>query len=53
MEITKVICVVGVQEVVPEPSNVSDCIKAFLNDPQWLKHIKDPQMTNQEANFFK
>ena len=29
-------------EVVPEPNNVSGCIKAFLDDPQWLEHIVDP-----------
>ena len=31
-------------EVVPKPSNVSDCIKTFLDDPQWPEHIKDPQL---------
>ena len=31
-------------EVVPKPSNVSDRIKAFLDDPQWPEHIKDPQL---------
>jgi hypothetical protein len=31
-------------EVVSEPNFVSDHIKAFLDDPQWLKHIKDPQL---------
>ena len=30
-------------EVVTEPNNVSDRIKAYLDDPQWLEHIKDPQ----------
>ena len=29
-------------EVIPEPNIVSDHIKAFLDDPQWPKHIKDP-----------
>ena len=28
--------------VIPEPNTVSDCIKAFFDDPQWPKHIKDP-----------
>jgi hypothetical protein len=23
---------------------VSDGIKVFLDDPQWLEHIKDPQL---------
>ena len=31
-------------KVVPEPNTVSDCIKAFLDDPQWLKHFKDPEL---------
>ena len=31
-------------EVVPEPITVSDRIKAFLEDPQWPEHIKDPQL---------
>ena len=29
-------------EVVPEPNIVSGHMKAFLDDRQWLKHIKDP-----------
>ena len=29
-------------EVVPEPNIVSDRFKAFLDDPQWLEHIKEP-----------
>jgi hypothetical protein len=29
-------------EVVPEFSTMRDCIKAFLDDPQWPEHIKDP-----------
>jgi hypothetical protein len=31
-------------EVVPEPNTMSDCIKAFLDNPQWPGHIKDPQL---------
>ena len=31
-------------EVILEPNTVSDCIKAFLDDPLWPKHIKDPQL---------
>ena len=31
-------------EVVPEPIIVSDCIKAFLEDCQWPKHVKDSQL---------
>ena len=31
-------------EVVPEPNIVSDCMKVFLDNPQWLEHIKDPQV---------
>ena len=31
-------------EVVLKSNTVSDCIKAFLDDPQWPKHIKDPQL---------
>ena len=33
-----------VLEVVSEPYIVSDRIKAFLDDPQWPKHIQDPQL---------
>ena len=29
-------------ELVPELNTVSDRIKVFLDDPQWLEHIKDP-----------
>ena len=36
-------------EVVSESNIVSDRIKAFLDDPQWPEHIKDPQ----ETDFFK
>ena len=31
-------------EVIAEPNTVSDHIKAFLDDPQWPKHMKDPQL---------
>ena len=31
-------------EVVPKPNIASDRIKAFINDPQWPEHIKDPQL---------
>jgi hypothetical protein len=31
-------------EVVPEPNTLSDRLKAFLDEPQWPKHIKDPQL---------
>ena len=31
-------------EVVPKPYTVSDCMKAFLGDPQCHEHIKDPQL---------
>ena len=31
-------------EVVLKPNIMSDRIKAFLDDPQWLEHIKDPQL---------
>ena len=31
-------------KVVPEPNIVSDHIKVFLDDPQWPKQIKDPQL---------
>ena len=30
-------------EVVMEPNIVSDRLKAFLDDHQWPKHIKNPQ----------
>ena len=30
-------------EIVTEPNNVSDRIKEYPDDPQWLDHIKDPQ----------
>ena len=29
-------------EVIKKPNNVSDRIKAYLDDPQWPEHIKDP-----------
>ena len=31
-------------EVAPEPNTVNDRMKAFLDDPQWLERIKDPQL---------
>jgi hypothetical protein len=31
-------------EVVPKPIIGSDHIKAFLDNPQWPKHIRDPQL---------
>jgi len=31
-------------EVISEPNIVSDRIKAFLDDPQWHEHMKDPQL---------
>ena len=31
-------------EVVSEPITVSDRIKAFIDDPQWPEHIKNPQL---------
>ena len=34
--------------VILEPNIVSDHIKAFLDDPQWPKHIKDPQLKQIE-----
>ena len=30
-------------EVVTEPNIASDCIKAYLDDPRWPKHTKDPR----------
>ena len=40
-------------KVVLEPNTVSDCIKAFLVDPQWPEYIKDSSIeANQEANLF-
>ena len=38
-------------EVVPEPNNVSDGTKAFLDDPQWPEHIKDPQLKQTKHNI--
>ena len=29
-------------EAIKKPNNVSDRIKAYLDDPQWPEHIKDP-----------
>jgi hypothetical protein len=31
-------------EVIPEPTIVSDHIKAYLDDPQSPEHIKDPHL---------
>ena len=30
-------------EVVMEPNTMSDRIKAYPDNPQWSKHMKDPQ----------
>ena len=30
-------------EVVMEPNTMSERIMTYLDDPQWPKHIKDPQ----------
>ena len=30
-------------EVVMEPNTSNACIMAYLDDPQWPEHIKDPQ----------
>ena len=38
-------------EVVPEPNSVSGSIKAFLDDPQWPEHIKDPQLRQIKRQF--
>ena len=52
--VTSVLFVLVYMKVVPEPNNVSDCIEAFLDDPQWLKHIKDPSTkANRGVNFFE
>jgi hypothetical protein len=40
--VTSVLFVLVYIEVVPESNIVSDCIEAFLDDPQWPEHIKDP-----------
>ena len=43
--VTSVLFVLVVyMEVILEPNSVSDHIKAFLDDPQWPKHIKDPEL---------
>ena len=34
-------------KVVPEPNIMSDCIKAFLGDPQWPEYIKNPQLKDK------
>ena len=39
-----VLCVLVYMEVILEPNIVSDFTKAFLDDPQWHEHIKDPQL---------
>ena len=38
------LCWTVYMKVVPEPNTVSDRIHAFLDDPQWPEHIKDPQL---------
>ena len=38
-------------EVVPEPNTVNDGTKAFLDDPQWPEHIKDPQLKQIKHNI--
>ena len=32
--------------------NVSDCMKAFLDDTQWCKHIKDPPLKQTKSQTF-
>jgi hypothetical protein len=34
--------------VVLEPNIVSDRMKAFLDDPHWPEHIKDPPLKQSE-----
>ena len=29
-------------EVIREPNTMSDCIKPFLDDHEWPKHVQDP-----------
>ena len=31
-------------KVIWEPNIVSDCMKAFVDDPQWPEHIEDPSL---------
>ena len=31
-------------KVVLEPNTMNDTLKTFLDNPQWPKHIKDPQL---------
>ena len=41
-------------KIIPKLRIVSVCIKTFLDDPQWPKHIKDPSLeANQEFNFIE
>ena len=42
--VTSVLFMLVYMKVIPEPNIVSDRIKAFLDDPQWPEHIKDPQL---------
>ena len=39
-------------EFVPEPNTVSDHIKAFLDNPEWPKHVKDPQLKQIKRQTF-
>lgn len=39
-------------QVIPEPNIASDYIKGFLDDPQWPKHIKDPQQKQNKRQTF-
>ena len=38
--------------VVPELNIVSDCMKAFLDDPQWPEDIKDPKLKLEHTHLF-
>jgi hypothetical protein len=39
-------------EVILEPNTVSDRIKAFLDDPERAKHIKDSQLKQIKRRIF-
>ena len=40
-------------EVVPEPNIMSDRIKAFVDDPQWPEHFKDPPLKQIRRKFLQ
>ena len=50
--VTNVFFVLVYMEVVPEPNIVGECIKVFLDDPQWVKHTVPTWPVRQKISHF-